>query len=368
MKTIFSVSVLSLSIAAQAMAATSVVEQQKVLNVYNWSDYIAPDTVANFEKETGIKVQYDVFDSNEVLEAKLLSGNTGYDIVAPSVDFVPKQIKAGVYQKLDYSLLPNAKNLDPSLIKLVDIYDPQAQYSVPYLWGTTGIGYNKVLVEKALGSDTPVESWRLVFDKNYISKLSGCGVAFLNSPTEIIPAAMVYYGFNPNGHNLKEYKQVEQKLMEIRPYVTYFNSSRFISDLANGDICVAVGFSGDVLQARDRAVEAENGIEIAYSIPQEGAGIWFDMLAIPKDAKNVAEAHAFINYLMRPDVIAGVTNYVAYANPNQAATPLVEKEISSDSSIYPNDEVKQRLFAFEALPSKVNRVVSRIFTRFTSGK
>ena len=343
-------------------------EAQKTLNIYNWSDYIAEDTIANFEKETGIKVHYDVFDSNEVLEAKLLSGKTGYDIVAPSADFLLHQIKAGVYQPLDKKKLSNWKHLDGELMTLMETYDPNNQFSFPYLWGTTGIGYNPDLVKEHLGKDAPINSWSLIFDEKNISKLSQCGVAFLNAPTEVIPAALSYLGLDPNSTNRDDYAKAEALLMKVRPYVTYFHSSRSISDLANGDICVAMGWSGDVLQAADRAAEAGNGVTVEYVIPDEGAGLWFDTVAIPKDAKNPEEAHIFLNYLLRPDVIANITDYVAYANPNKSATTLVDDDIRENPGIYPTNEAKERLFVFEVLPSKINRQINRMFTKLTSGQ
>lgn len=356
------------SLAVVPVFAESGSHGQKTLNIYNWSDYIAEDTIANFEKETGIKVNYDVFDSNEVLEAKLLSGKTGYDIVAPSADFLPHQIKAGVYQPLDKKKLPNWQHLDPELMTLVKTYDPDNQFSFPYLWGTTGIGYNPALVKEQLGEDAPVNSWSLVFDEKNISKLSQCGVAFLNAPTEVIPAALSYLGLDPNSTDRRDYAKAEALLMKVRPYVTYFHSSRSISDLANGDICVAMGWSGDILQAAERAAEAKNGVTVNYVIPDEGAGLWFDMVAIPKDAQNPEEAHRFLNYLLRPDVIAHITDYVAYANPNRSATPLVNSEIRENPGIYPSKEAKERLFVFKVLPSKINRQVNRLFTKLTSGQ
>ena len=362
----------AVSIALPVSAVTALADtpdtNQRTLNIYNWSDYIATDTIANFEKETGIKVNYDVFDSNEVLEAKLLSGKSGYDIVVPSADFLPHQIKAGVYQPLDKKKLPNWNNLDSELMTLAANYDAGNQFSFPYLWGTTGIGYNPKQVQETLGADAPVDSWSLIFDEKYISKLNECGVAFLNAPTEVIPAALSYLGLNPNSTNRDDYAKAEALLMKVRPYVTYFHSSRSISDLANGDICVAMGWSGDVLQAAERAKEANNGVTVKYSIPKEGAGLWFDMIAIPKDASNAEEAHTFLNYLLRPDVIANISNYVAYANPNKSATKLLEPEIRDNKGIYPGEEVRKRLFVFKNLPPRINRQVNRMFTKLAAGQ
>ena len=365
-------SAVSIALPVSTLAVTALADapdtNQRMLNIYNWSDYIATDTIANFEKETGIKVNYDVFDSNEVLEAKLLSGKSGYDIVAPSADFLPHQVKAGVYQPLDKKKLTNWNNLDRELMTLAANYDADNQFSFPYLWGTTGIGYNPKQVREALGEDAPVDSWSLIFDEKYISKLNECGVAFLNAPTEVIPAALSYLGLDPNSTNRNDYAKAEALLMKVRPYVTYFHSSRSISDLANGDICVAMGWSGDVLQAAERAKEANNGVTVKYAIPEEGAGLWFDMIAIPKDANNAEEAHIFLNYLLRPDVIANITNYVAYANPNKSATQLLDPKIRDNKGIYPGAEVRKRLFVFKNLPPKINRQVNRMFTKLAAGQ
>ena len=351
-----------------ALSASTVMAEDKVLNIYNWSDYIAEDTIANFEKQTGIKVVYDVFDSNEVLEAKLLSGKTGYDIVVPSASFIARQIKAGVFKPLDKNRLPNWKNLDPELMQLVETYDKSNKHSFPYLWGTTGIGYNPDLVKKYLGEDAPLNSWDLVFNVENISKLKECGVSILDAYDEIIPAALRYQGIDPNSKSKSDYKKAEELLMKIRPYVTYFHSSKYISDLANGDICVAVGWSGDVLQAADRADEAENGVTVEYVIPKEGAGAWFDMLAIPKDASNVDEAYAFLNYLMEPEVMAEIQNYVAYASGNEAAKPLLDKSILDNPGIYPTESAKKNLYTFDVFNQKDDRPRTRIFTKVKSGK
>ncbi len=290
------VSLLSAAMLVSSVSLAVQAEEEKVLNIYNWSDYIADDTIANFTKETGIKVVYDVFDSNEVLEAKLLAGNIGFDLVVPSLAFLARQIQAGVFQPLDMTKLPNYKELDPELMAIVAGNDPDNKYSVPYLWGTTGIGYNVEKVKEILGPDAPVDSWDLVFDPENLAKLNKCGVAFLDAPSEIIPAALFYLGKDPNTFDTKLIKnEAKAHLKKLRPYITYFHSSQFINDLANGDICVAVAWSGDILQAGDRAAEADNGVEVAYVIPKEGAGMWFDMLAIPKGAKHPNNALAFIN-------------------------------------------------------------------------
>ena len=343
--------------------------EEKVLFVYNWSDYIAEDTVARFEEETGIKVTYDVFDSNEVLEAKLLAGNTGFDIVVPSASFLGRQIQAGVFQKLDRSLLPNFKNLDPTFMKKIEVFDPRNQYAVPYLWGTTGIGVNVGLVKKALGAQVALDSWDLLFQPEVVAKLQPCGVGLLDAPSEVLAAALRYLGKNPNSRVTADYTDDAQPLLEsIRPYVTYFHSSKYINDLANGDVCIAMGWSGDVIQAADRAAEADNGNEILYIIPQEGAGLWFDMLAIPKDAKHPENAHKFINFLLRPDIIAEITNYVAFANPNPPSWKLVEPEIREDTSIFPNATTQANLYTFEVVPPKIDRLQNRVWTKVKTGQ
>lgn len=340
----------------------------KVLNVYNWSDYIGEDTIANFEKETGIKVTYDVFDSNEVLEAKLMAGNTGYDIVVPSLTFLSRQIQAGVFQELDKSRLSNYGNLDPAFMALLAQNDPGNAHSLPYLWGTTGIGYNVAKVKEALGEDAPVDSWALVFEPENLAKLKGCGVAILDTPSEIIPPVLQYLGEDPNSFDEAVIQKGVDRLKELRPHITYFHSSQFINDLANGDICVAVGWSGDIIQAQGRAAEAGKGIEIAYSIPKEGAPMWFDMLAIPKGAANVDNAYLFLDYLMRPEVMAGVQNYVMYASANQAALPMVDEAVLQDPGIYPTEETKAKLFTLAVLPPEVDRLFTRHWTTLKTGQ
>ncbi|MEN2395500.1 polyamine ABC transporter substrate-binding protein [Pseudomonas sp. B22(2024)] len=343
------------------------VQAASTVHIYNWSDYIGETTLADFEKATGIKPVYDVFDSNETLEGKLLAGRTGYDVVVPSNHFLGKQIKAGAFQKLDKSQLSNYANLDPVLLKRLEKNDPGNQYAVPYLWGTNGIGYNVEKVKAALGVDK-IDSWAMLFEPENIKKLSSCGVSFLDSGDEMIPAMLNYLGLDPNSQNPEDYKKAEAQLLKIRPYVTYFNSSKYISDLANGEICVAAGFSGDIFQARERAEEAKKGIEIAYVIPKEGANLWFDMLAIPRDASNAKEAHAFINYLLKPEVIAKVSDYVGYANPNPKAGELMDQDVRTDEAVYPPQAVVDKLYVNSELPPKIQRVMTRSWTRVKSGK
>ncbi|QGX41364.1 extracellular solute-binding protein [Permianibacter aggregans] len=350
-------------------AAPAEEKAAKVVHVYNWSDYIDDSVLADFEKETGIKVVYDVFDSNEVLEAKLLAGSTGFDVVVPSASFLGRQIQAGVFQPLDRTKLSNWGNLDKSIMQRLENYDPGNQYAVPYLWGTTGIGYNVQKVKEILGEDAPVDSWDLVFKPENISKLNKCGVAMLDAQSEILPAALNYLGKDPNSLVEADYTDVAQPLLEsIRPHVTYFHSSQYINDLANGDICVAIGWSGDIFQARDRAAEAGKEFEIAYSIPKEGALMFFDMMAVPKDAKNVDEAHQLVNYLMRPEVIAKVTNFVTYANANPASLPMVDEEIKSNKAIYPPEEVMAKLYTQRVMPLEIERVMTRVWTKVSKGQ
>ncbi|UFH51784.1 polyamine ABC transporter substrate-binding protein [Pseudomonas sp. KNUC1026] len=337
------------------------------VHIYNWSDYIGENTLSEFQKATGIKPVYDVFDSNETLEGKLLAGRTGYDVVVPSNHFLGKQIKAGAFQKLDRSQLPNWKNLDADLMKRLEANDPGNQYAVPYLWGTNGIGYNVEKVKAALGTDK-IDSWAVLFEPENIKKLSKCGVAFLDSPDEMIPAMLNYMGLDPNSTNPDDFKKAEAKFLKVRPYVTYFHSAKYISDLANGNICVAAGFSGDVFQARNRAEEAKNGVQVAYAVPKEGGALWFDMLAIPKDAENVKEAHAFIDFLLQPKVIAEVSDAVGYANPNPEAKADMDQKVATDSSVYPTQDVLAKAYVSHELPPNIQRLMTRSWTRIKSGK
>lgn len=340
---------------------------EKSVNVYNWSDYIAEDTNANFEKQTGIKVVYDVFDSNEVLEAKLLSGASGYDVVVPSNQFLAKQIKAGVFQKLDKSKLPNWKNLNADLMKTLETADPGNLYAFPYMWGTTGIVYNVDKVKAALGVDS-IDSWDVIFKPENLEKLKSCGVSMLDAPQEVMAAALFYQGLNPNPTTTAEVKKAEELMMKLRPYITYFHSSKYISDMANGNICVALGWSGDAFQAQARAEEAKNGVKVAYVIPKEGAASWYDMMAIPADSKNADNALAYLNYIMDPAVVAEITDYVAYPNGNSASTPLVDEDIRNNPGIYPPPETMKKLYAFGELSPKVQRAMTRSWTKIKSGQ
>ncbi|MGB0499349.1 MAG: polyamine ABC transporter substrate-binding protein [Rubricella sp.] len=362
-----------IALAAAGVAGAPAIAQEspfagQTLNVYNWSDYIAEDTIATFEEEFGVEVNYDVYDSNEVLEARLFAGNTGFDVVVPTSDFLRRQIQAGIYQPLDKDQLPNLVHMDSELMANAAVYDPENEHAVIYMWGTTGIGYNVQAVEERLGADAPTDSWSLVFDPENAAALADCGISFLDAPTEMLPAAMNYLGLDPRSTDTADFEAAAELLESVRPHVRYFHSSQYITDLANGDICVAVGWSGDVFQALYRAEEAENGVEIAYVIPEEGALQWFDMLAIPADAPNPELAHAFINFIMDPQVTADITNYVWYANANETSLDLVDPEITSDPGIFPTEEASARLWAAEVYDARTDRVVNRLWTQIKTGQ
>lgn len=351
-----------------ALMSMQVATAAETLNIYNWSDYIAEDTVSKFEAATGIKVNYDVYDSNEVLEAKMLAGNSGYDLVVPTSDFLQRQVAAGAYQAIDKSKLSNLGNMDEALMATAAKYDADNTHSIIYLWGTTGIGYNVKAVAERLGDDMPVDSWDLVFNPDVVSKLADCGVSFLDAKTEVLPAAMNYLGLDPRSTSKKDFKAAGKLIESIRPHVRYFHSSQYISDLANGDTCVAVGWSGDVFQAQARAAEAENGVEIAYIIPKEGAMQWFDLMAIPVDAPNPDAAHKFIDFVMDAQITADITNYVWYGNGNKASMPLVDEEVKSDPGIFPTEETKKNLWASQVYNAKQDRAMTRVWTKVVTGK
>ena len=341
--------------------------EEKILNVYNWSDYIEPTVVRDFEAATGIKVRYDVFDSNEVLETKLLTGNSGYDVVVPSAYFLERQVQAGVFRKLDKTLLPNLANLDPDIQAQVARHDPGNEHSVVYMWGTTGIGYDAAKV-KAIMPDAPVDSWKLIFDPAVIAKFKDCGISVLDDPTDMVATALLWLGKDPNSQSEADLKLAEDALVAIRPYLRTIHSSQFIEDLANGEVCIAVGYSGDILQARDRAEEAGKQVEIAYSIPKEGALLWFDTLAIPADAPHPGNAHAFIDYLLKPEVAAANSNYLYYANPVPAAAELLDAGLRVDPGIYPPADVEAKLQPNLAKSAEFTRSLNRAWTRFVTGR
>ncbi|HEY7384724.1 MAG TPA: polyamine ABC transporter substrate-binding protein [Beijerinckiaceae bacterium] len=348
-------------------AVTGAAAQERTVNVYNWSDYIDPKVLEDFTKETGIKVVYDTYDNNEIVETKLLAGRSGYDIVVPSGPFLQRLITAGVFQKLDKSKLPNLKNMWPEVARRLQVFDPGNQYAVNYMWGTTGIGVNVKKVQERLGQ-APRNTWDILMKPEFVSKLKDCGIHMLDAPEDIFPGILNYLGLNPDSKRNEDLTRAGDALFRIRGNIQKFHSSEYINALANGDICMAVGYSGDVLQARKRAEEAKNNVEIAYVIPREGALMWFDSMAIPADAKNVAEAHAFIDFLMRPEVAAANTNFVAYASGNLAAKPLVDREILENPGVYPDEATFKRLFTNTAYDERSQRTLTRLWTRVKTGR
>jgi putrescine transport system substrate-binding protein len=358
---------LSAATAVAAVVSWSSYAQERVVNVYNWSDYIDESVIEEFTKETGIKVVYDVFDSNEILETKLLAGGSGYDVVVPTGNFLARQIQAGVFQKLDKAKLPNLVNMWDVVSERTAKYDPGNDYSINYMWGTVGIGYNQKKVQEALGIDK-VDSWDVFFNPEKLAKLADCGVYVLDSPTDIIPTTFKYLGIDTESTSPDDLAKAEEALMKIRPYIRKFHSSEYINALANGDICLAVGWSGDVFQARDRAAEADQGVVVDYVVPQEGAEMWFDQLAIPADAPHVEEALEFLNFMMKPEVIAKASNYIFYANGNLASQAFIDKEILDDPAIYPDAEALAKLFTVSPYDPKTQRLITRTWTKIVTGQ
>ncbi|MGB7268740.1 MAG: polyamine ABC transporter substrate-binding protein [Albidovulum sp.] len=352
---------------AFAAAFTASIASAEEVRVYNWSDYIDEALLEKFQTETGINLIYDVFDSNEVLETKMLAGGSGYDVVVPSGTFLQRQVSAGAFQKLDMAQLPNAGNLWDVILDRTAQYDPDNAYSINYMWGTTGIGVNLGRVKEVLGDDAPINSLALVFDPANMEKLAACGVYFLDAPVEMIPAALKYLGENPDSQDPDVIALAEPVLAAVRPYIAKFNSSEYINALANGDICVAFGWSGDILQARDRAAEADNGVEIAYNAPTEGALMWFDQMAIPVDAPNPSGAHKFLNFILDAQNMADASNYVYYANGNKASQELLIEDVIGDPAIYPDAATLENLYTTSPYDAKVQRVVTRLWTRIKSG-
>ena len=350
-----------------AAAPAVAMDPEKVLNLYIWNDYLAEDTIANFEAETGIKVSVSNYGSNEELDSKLAPGNSGYDIVVPSASSYERQIKSGYYQKLDKSLLSNLKNMDPEIQTRLAMHDPNNDYAVLHMWGTTGIGYNAEKIKAAM-ADAPLDSWRLVFDPAVAKSFQKCGIAVLDSATEMYSMVLSYLGKDPNSQKPEDLEAATEALQKFRPFLRYIDTQRMIGDLANGEICLAVGYSGDILQARDRAEENNTKQSIVYAIPKEGTIIWFDSYLVPKDAPHPKNAHAFINYMLKPEVIAAVTNTVNYANGNAAATQFVNKEVLDDPGVYPPTEVKAKLTPDLADTEETTRLMTRGWTRFTTGK
>ena len=350
-----------------ALAGTASADD-KVVNIYNWSDYIDPDVLTKFTAETGIKVVYDNYDNNEIVETKLLAGGSGYDVVVPSGPNVARQIQAGTLQKLDKSKIPNLSHQWDVISKRLETYDPGNQYAVNYMWGTTGIGYNVKKARSVLGADGRIDSWDIVFKPENLAKLKDCGVHMLDSSDDILPAALSYLGLDPNTANEADLQKAADLMTKIRPSVRKFHSSEYLNALASGEICFVVGFSGDIKQSQKRAAEAKNGVDIAYAIPKEGAQLWFDNLAIPRDARNAAEAHEFINYLQKPEVAAKNSSVISYANGNLASQKFVDKAILDDKTIYPDESMMSRLYTYQAHDAKTVRFMNRLWTRIKTGK
>lgn len=356
------------SAALKGAGETATTNPQKVLNVYNWADYIEPSVITDFEKEYGIKVNYDVYDSNEQLETKLLIGHSNYDVVVPGAAFFERQVKAGIYQKLDKTLLPNLKNVDPEAIRGMAVYDPGNQYAVDYTWlVTTGIGYSVAKI-KARMAEAPVDSWRMFYDPAVLSKFQDCGVSILNAPDDVISTVFFFLGKDPNSESPDDLKEAERVLMSIRPYVRLVDSSRYAYALANGELCVVLGWAGDVTLARVRAGEAGKDAEIAYSIPREGTNSFFDVLAIPADAPHPRNAHLFIDYLLRPEVAARNTSVFRYASPVTASVALLRPELRNDLSVFPPLEMRAKFVPQRAKSEAFTRLLNRTWTRFKAGQ
>ncbi|WP_373507265.1 polyamine ABC transporter substrate-binding protein [Thiocapsa sp.] len=350
-------------------AFTVVAVAEDTLHLYNWSDYVAEDTLSGFEAEAGIRPRLDVYDSNEVLEAKLFAGQSGYDLVFPTArPFAARHLKAGLYLPLDKTKLTGLNRLDPATMSQLASIDPDNAHIVPYMWGTSGLGVNRDKVQAALGEAADLDTWALIFDPDTAAKLGDCGISLLDDPTEVFSAALAYLGKDPNSLDKADLDAASALIKAIHPHVRYFHSSQYMSDLANGDLCVAMGYSGDVFQAQSRAEEAGKGVVIDYLLPREGAAVWIDVMAIPKDAPNPDAAHAFIAYMLQPAAIAAVSNAVYYANANLEATALLDEEVRDDPTIYPPAEVKARLFAPSERSDREIRELNRLWTRLKANR
>jgi len=353
---------------AAGLLFSSAQAEERTVNFYNWSNYMAPGVLEDFTKETGIKVVYDTFDANETLETRLLAGKSGYDVVVPTGYFLQRQITAKVFLKLDKSKLPNLVNAWPVVTQQLATYDPGNNYGANYMWGTTGVGYNVKMAQKILGSDAKIDSWDIVFKPENLARFKDCGIHMLDSADDILPAALSYLGIDPNSTKQPDLEKAADLVIKIRPYVRKFHSSEYLGALASGEICFVVGWSGDVMQARSRAAEANSGVEIGYTIPKEGAQMFFDNLAIPADAKNVTEAYDLINYLYRPDVAAKNSDFLSYANGNLASQKLVDPKILNDRNIYPDEATQKKLFVIQARDPATQRIINRLWTRVKTGK
>jgi putrescine transport system substrate-binding protein len=368
MRRAIALSVLACAAALGLLMPIATQARQNRVNFYNWSDYIDPEVLKDFTRETGIEVTYDTFDANEVLETKLLAGKSGYDLVVPTGYFLERQIKAGVFQTLDKAKLPNLAHVWPDIANRLATYDPGNQYAVNYMWGTTGIGYNVRKARDILKPGETIDSWKIVFDPDSLARFKGCGIHMLDSADDIFPAALNYLGLNPDSKDPADLQKAADLVAKVRPFVRKFHSSEYLNALAGGEICLVVGWSGDIKQAQKRAAEAKSGVEISYAIPKEGAQMFFDNLAIPKDARNSAGAHALIDYLQRPEVAARNSNFIAYANGNLASQKFIDKAILEDRAVYPDAATMQGLYTIRAQDQKTLRVANRLWTRVKTGK
>lgn len=354
--------------AAAMIAAMQARADERVVNFYNWSNYMAPGVLEQFTKETGIKVVYDTFDANETLETRLLAGKSGYDVVVPTAYFLQRQIRANVFQKLDRAKLPNLANVWPFVAERLAVYDPGNVYAANYMWGTTGIGYNVKAVRSILGPDAKIDSWDIVFKPENLAKFKDCGVHMLDSADDVLPAALNYLGLDPNSSKTEDLEKAADLVSKVRPYVRKFHSSEYLSGLATGEICLVVGWSGDIKQAQSRAAESGNGVEIGYAIPKEGAQMFFDNFVIPADAKNVAEAHELINFLYRPDIAAKNSDFLSYANGNLASQKLISAKVINDTTVYPDAATLKKLFVITAREPATQRIINRLWTRVKTGR
>jgi putrescine transport system substrate-binding protein len=357
-----------IALAAVAALLAGPAAAQGTLNIYNWNDYIDDTTIQAFEKETGIKVRYDVYDSNEMMDAKLRAGRSGYDLVVPTASpFLANQVDARLYKPIDRSKLPNYKNLDPALMQQLGKYDPANRHGVPWMWGTTGIGYNTERLLRAM-PDAPVYSLKVLFDPEIVAKFKSCGVMILDSATDVIPAALAYLGRNPDSQTREDLEEAAKVLMAIRPFVRKWHSSEYINGLANGDVCLAFGYSGDIKQAGKRAAEAKKGFKVEYAIPQEGAQVWIDAWAIPVNAMNSDAAHRFLDFVLRPEVVAKNSNFIGYANAVPASLPMLAPEVREDPTIYPPEELRKRFYTISPADIPYERQRTRHWTRITTGR
>lgn len=342
--------------------------QENVVNVYNWAEYTAPDTISGFEKATGIKARYDTFDNNDTLQAKLLTGKSGYDVVVPSTHYAARQIEGGIFQKLDKSKIPNWEHLDPDLMAVLADVDPGNEYLIPWGYGTNGLGYNVTRVKEVFGDDVELGNWDMLFKPENAEQLKSCGISMLDEAAQVFPAVLHYMGKDPNSSNPDDYKEALELLKTIRPFIRQFSSSGYIDELAAGDLCMVYGFSGDVMISAHRAREANKDYKVDYYIPEGGAPVWFDTMAIPKSAKNVDAAHTFINYIETPEVHAAITNTMFFPNANKSAREFVNPEVANNPMIYPSQDVSQTLFVIKPQPLPIQRLQTRLWSELKSGR